>query len=298
MNLFSKICFFLLLSASLPAQIVDTVGGMGSSPNRANLAKANVFSVDKTVMLLKLEIYLNVPGAETLTFFRYRHHSQKGAYLKDWSKVVKVNGTGAAWYSPGQIVLPMIAGNHYLLGVSWVGATTYYYNLGTTGQPLSFGTWYSGRTPTGIPSSISIGGVDRAQYYQRLTSVPFGRVLSIGTPCTSATSPRLVAAELAAAGGKFSLDLVESAASTPAVFVLGRGAALAKAIPVFGCSLWLNPTSGLILTFPTMTSSTGTASLNLPIPNDPWYSGFVLSWQGIVVGKSATPLTNAVQFTL
>ena len=137
MNFIFKLAFIPLLAASLPAQgTVDTLGGTSSAPSRAALAKANVIEVTKTVMLLKHEWYLSITGAESLTFFRYRHHSQKGAYVKDWTKTVKVTGTGAGWYSPGPIALPMVAGNHYLMGVSWGGTVTYHYKIGTSGQKI------------------------------------------------------------------------------------------------------------------------------------------------------------------
>lgn len=302
MKLLTQLCaglLFALLAAALPAQgTIDTVGGTTSAPSRAALAKANAFRVDKSVLLLKLEMYLNITGAETLTFFRYRHHSQTGSYVKDWTKVVKVTGSGAAWYSSGVVALPMINGNHYLLGVSWTGTVTYHYSIGMLGQKVSFGSWYSGRTPTGLPPTVTMGGVDRAQYYQRLSSVPLARVTDVGTPCTSPTSPRLVAADLAGPGGAFDLDLVEAPASTPAVFVLVPGKTLATPIPIFGCSLWLNPAGGVLLTLALPTSAGGTAKLKLPIPQDPSLTGFVLAWQTLLIGPSKTALTNAIQFTL
>ena len=287
----------LLLAAPLAAQSsIDTLGGTTTPSTRAALAKANIFRVDKSVMLMNNEWYLDIPGSETLTFFLYRHHSQNGSYTLDWTKVVPVNGTGQAWYSPGPIPIPLIGGNHYALGVSWAGTLTYYYKSSSTGTPVSFGSWYSARTPTGLPLTLSITGVDSAQYYHRLTTFPLGSVASIGTPCTSATSPRLVLGALPSTGGRIKLDLVEAAASTPALYLLAPGPAMPTPLTVFGCSLWLNPLGGLF-TFGVLLDASGAGNLTLPVPGDPWLSGLILSWQGIVIGPT-TLLTNAVQFTL
>jgi len=287
----------LLLAATLPAQIVDTLGGTASAPTRQGMAKANLFRVDKTVLLIKLEMYLNVPGAETLTFFRYRHHSQDGAYKLDWTKPVKVSGTGTGWYSAGTISVPLIEGNHYMLGVSWAGTLTYHYKTASSGQAVSFGAWHRGVTPTGLPATYKISGVDIAQYYQRLSTIPIGKVVSVGKPCTSATSPRLVAATLPEIGKPFTLDLVEAQGSTPVIHLMNPNPALPTPIPIFGCTFWLNPVKGPLLLFTQVTDVSGTATLSLPIPGDPWLAGLVMTWQSAVAGKTI-PLTNAIQGTL
>ena len=67
MKPFLSLGISVLFVGALTAQsVVDTVGGTSSAPNRAAMAKANLFRVDKTVMLLMQEMYLNIPGAETL----------------------------------------------------------------------------------------------------------------------------------------------------------------------------------------------------------------------------------------
>lgn len=288
--------------AALPlsAQTVDTLGGTTTTVSLAAArAKANVFRVDTSVLLLNFEVWLDVPGPETLTFFLYRYHSKDGTYTLDWTKPVPVNGTGVgpAWYAAGPLTLPLLAGNHYQLGVSWPGSVTYYYKTATTGQPVSFGAWIRATTPSYLlPPTYTISGSDVAQYYQRLTSIPFPAVTPVGTPCAT---PRLVAAKTAAVGGSLALDLVgaTTSANAPAVVLFAPGAALTTPIPIFGCSLWLNPVPGPILDVNLTLSGTGLASLALPIPADPALAGFVISAQAGVAG-TAIELSNAVQMTV
>src|SRR5688572_293059 len=119
----SLAAFLFTSLLTLPAQVTETVGGTTSSPTLTNRAKASLFRVDTTVLLLELEQFLNVPGPETLTFFAYRHHSRTGASTLEWQHPVTVQGgIGPAWYSTGPIALPLIAGNHYVLGVAWAGS--------------------------------------------------------------------------------------------------------------------------------------------------------------------------------
>jgi hypothetical protein len=118
------------------------------APVRTATSKGNVFRVDSTVLLFEFEMYLNVPGPEVLTFFVHRHHSRTGTSALLFTTNVTVNGTGLGpmWYSSGPIALPLVAGNHYNLGVAWPGSLTYHYTVSATGTPVSFGAWMRATT--------------------------------------------------------------------------------------------------------------------------------------------------------
>jgi hypothetical protein len=292
----------LLSVASLPAQVVDVVGGTNSAPTGANRAKASLYQVDTSVLLFEFEVWLDVPGTDTLTFFAYRHHSRTGVSTLDWTHPVTVTGgTGPGWYSTGPIALNLVAGNHYALGVSWVNNLTYYYSTATPPQPVSFGNWQRAHTINSatLPPTLTLpAGTDIAQYRQRLTSFPTTAVVNTGTGCSStALVPRLVADEFFVQSATTTLELVDAAPGTIGLFGLAPGGAVATPLPLFGCSIWLDVTQPVV-TLATVVSPTGYASLPIAVPLDPLLVGQTFSAQGLVFGATAVDVTNAVSFTL
>src|SRR5690606_33356248 len=87
----TTICTLLLL-APLAAQNVDILGATSTCPSGTLRAKANQIRVDQTVLVLDFEMYLDVPAAETLEFFAYRHHSRTAGSTLDWTLQVPVQG--------------------------------------------------------------------------------------------------------------------------------------------------------------------------------------------------------------
>jgi hypothetical protein len=290
----------LVLLTSLPAQIVDVVGGTSTAPTLSNRAKASLYAVTTTVSLLEFEAWLNVPGPETLTFFAYRHHSRTGASTLEWTLPVTVaGGTGPGWYSTGPINLPMVAGNYYVLGVSWVGSVTYYYSTASQGSPVSFGSWQRAHTLNNpLPATLTLTGSDSAQYHQRLTSVPTVGVLNTGTGCSATTLvPRLVADGYFTLNATSALELVDALPNGICLFGLAVGGATPVPVPLFGCSIWLDFTYPIV-TLAALASPTGYAGLPIAVPNDPLLLSTTYSGQGLVFGPTAIDVTNAVSFTI
>ncbi len=294
----TSLALVLAFASSLPAQIVDTVGGTTTATARTAQGKANMFRVDTSSYLLNVEWYLNVPGVELVTFFVARHHSRSGSGNLIWSTTVPVNGTGVGWYSSGPIAVPLIAGNHYLLGISWPGTLTYHYRTATAaGTPVSFGAWVGAKTTTNPPASAyTFTGFDGAQYHQRLTTVPTQDVAIVGTGCAGSASiaPRLVASALLANGTTPLLEIVDGEVGTPAAFALGVGPTLPSPFPLLGCNLWL---ANVVLSVPTTLSATGTAQLPIAIPANPTLVGLPLSSQSLVA-TAAAGFTNALSLTV
>jgi hypothetical protein len=291
------------LLATLAAQpTVDTVGGTTVRSTRANAGKANLFRVDRSIVLTNFEMYLDVPGPETLVWFLYRHHSQNGTYTLEWTMPVNVNGTGmgALWYSPGPMALPLLAGNHYMIGAAWTGTPAYFYMTASSGQQVSFGAWIRAVTPlpgNALPATWNISGLDAAQYYQRLTSVPLAGVTRVGASCSARpTPPRLVASRLPAIGSSFSLDLVDALGGAPALHLLAVGPTLPVPIPLFGCSLWVNP--GGVVSVGSTTTSAGVSSLSVPVPNDPGLRNLPVAAQALYVNPPNVDFTHALQLTI
>ena len=290
------VAVLVTLATPLTAQTVDTLGST-SRPATTGKAKANMVRADASRLLLDIEMHMDIPGPETLTFFVYRHHSRDGIGDLMWTKPVQVNGTGVgpAWYSSGPIAVGLIAGNHYLIGAAWLGTPTYYSRIASTaGTPVSFGHWTGGKTPAHPPAAtFSFTGVDVAEYYQRLTTVPVTNVMSVGTGCAGSapTPPRLVISTLPRIGTTPVVDVVSGLSSVSSVFAFGVGPTLPAPQPILGCPVWL---SKVAVTFAVPTASTGAARLSLPIPNDPTLVGLPLSAQGVVASTPMPAFTNAL----
>ena len=285
----------LLTPNSATAQTVDTLGGVNTASTRTNSAKGSVYRCDQTVFVMDYEMYLNIPGPETLTFFVYRHHSRSGSYALEWTGSYQVaGGGGPAWYGTGPVGITLAEGNHYLLGVSWPGSLTYYYSTGATNTPTSFGSWQRANTLTNpLPANYSVAaGVDVAMYHQRLTTIPTAAVDIVGTGCGATPAPRLVAAAPLAVGATRNLEVVEAAANTLAVYAIALGATIPAPIPALGCNVWLT-LGGAVANLIQVTSATGYAAVPFAVPADPAYAGLQLSVQAVVLGGSAA-FTNAL----
>jgi len=288
----------LVLAAPLLAQTTTTIGGTNSSPTRTGNGKGNGISIKSSVLLLSFDMYLNVPGKETLQFFMYHHHSTKGTFnlVKTWKIPVDGTNKGAQWYSTGVIAQPLLCGNSYILGVGWTGSATYHYRVSTCGSQFALGSWLRGHTARStnpLPATMAGGGCDGAQYYQRFKTLPFTNVACAGTGCSgSATVPRLVASTPPNVGTTLTIELVGGAASKPATLLISPARALASPIQIAGCQVWLDLRLP-VLPFGLTLSSAGEVKLQVPIPNNSANSGIRVAMQAGVL-SSTLDITNAV----
>lgn len=288
------------LAGLAPAQVVDTLGGTASAPSGASRGKGTVFQVDQTVLLLDYAMWLNMPAPDTVTFFCYRYHSRAGTYTLEWTIPVPVAGTGSgpAWVSPGAISRPLVAGNWYVLGASWNGSLTYYYNGGgTAGTPVSFGNWQRAVTTAAVPPATFAvaAGTDSAVYHQQLTTIPIGSVRNLPANClsTAAAPPRLVADDLFSVGATTLLELVGAPAATPVAFALALGPELAAPLSFANCNVWLQPA----VTVAALSSATGYAPLTFAVPANPGLVGVTVTNQAVALGNTVS-FTNAVNFVV
>ncbi len=291
-----------LLLAPLGAQTLDTLGGTNTPvTNRANTAKASVFAVTTSSILLDYQMWLDVGTTQTVTFFLYRYHSRSGPYTLEASWPVTVTGGGGpGWVSTGTVAHPLLCGNYYMLGASWTGALTYYYNTSATGAPVSFGSWQRAHTLTNpIPATYNVAsGHDSALYFQQMTTLPLPNALCVGSGCNpgAATLPRLVQSRLATLGTTVSFDLQNAPASSLAAYAFAFGPTMTSPITLFGCPAWINLGPG-VSSLVVFTSSTGTALQQLAVPNNPQYLGTQLSVQAAVLGNTVAT-SNALEFSV
>jgi hypothetical protein len=160
---------------------IDVVGNASMSSTGTGMAKGNSYQVDIDVVLLEAEFWLSFTSTQTLTYYVYVCPQEFGTYTEVHRHSETVTGSGAAWYSSGSLFVPMEAGYHYIILISWNGNTTYYYGSGDS-QPTSFGYHTHGYAPgyDPMPESFQSLSNDQAIYYQRLTT-------SQGTPLSRHT---------------------------------------------------------------------------------------------------------------
>jgi hypothetical protein len=156
---------------------VDVVGDNSNSNSAASLAKGNSYRIDTSVTLDEAEFRLSFTGTQTLTYYVFVCPTEFGTYTEVYRDSEVVSGMGTGWYSSGTIAVPLNAGSHYIIAVSWNGFLTYYYDTGDT-QDTSFGAYVHGYA-TGadpLPASFDSSVNDQAIYYQRLNTTTFSPV--------------------------------------------------------------------------------------------------------------------------
>ena len=190
---------FLVLAHTALAQTVDTVGSAANAPIGSQLAKGNSYEVTTATTLTQAEFHLNFGTSQTLTFTVHQCATEFGSYSEVFRSSALVAGTGLGWYSSGPISVPLAAGTHYIVAVSWSGTMTYYYGVGDS-QAISFGAhthgYAVGQDP--LPNMFSSSFNDGAIYFQRLTTGPAGPVIS--AYCTAGTTTNNCVPSIAGTG--------------------------------------------------------------------------------------------------
>ncbi|MBK8100362.1 MAG: hypothetical protein IPK26_24965 [Planctomycetes bacterium] len=294
----ASLLLFACLLQAMPAQTVDTIGGTSSSMTSTGLADGNLFRIDTTCVLQRVECYLGLPAqTQTLTFFVYEHPSRIGTATRIWSAAVQVTGTGNGWYASPTIGVPMVAGNFYAFGVAYSGtATVYWQPWPATGNTTSFGEWVSGKVSVNPPPpTLAFLGTDIAQFRQRITTTAQSGVRMVGDGCNSqGLPPRLVADGLLPIGASVSLHVTDGPTFAMALVGLALGPTSPTPQPFFGCSLWLT-VIGPVLAVPL--DLDGHGELPLAVPADPRLVGLQFSAQALVTGAPES-VTNAVELTV
>jgi hypothetical protein len=150
---------------------VDIVGSTANPATNTGRAKGNSYRVDMSVVLSEAEFWLSFTSTQTLTYYVFDSPVEFGTYTEVYRDSEVVTGTGAGWYSSGPLSVPLDAGFHYIIAVSFSGTLTYYYGTGDE-QPTSFGAHTHGYA-TGfdpLPQSFQSLSNDQAIYHQRLTT--------------------------------------------------------------------------------------------------------------------------------
>ena len=152
----------------------DTLGNANSNDMYSQKTIVNVIECNENAFLTEIEMYLRIVSSQTLQFVVYETPSQSGGYATFnliHSNLI-VSGTGRGWFTSGPILVPLVEGKSYCIGVAWSGLSRYYCDLSAGLQDISWGRRVSGQmNPVyPAPNSVSVIAYTGTSYYQNLTT--------------------------------------------------------------------------------------------------------------------------------
>ncbi|MET0795480.1 MAG: hypothetical protein ABW061_28435 [Polyangiaceae bacterium] len=160
------------LDNTCAAVAVDTTAGATTYSMSSSLV-GNIYRLDRSRTLTKIEEYLSVSGTSVFTWVVYESTTVSGTFTKVYEQTTSDSGAGA-YISSGALSVPLTAGKFYLLGVIVQGSFTRYAN--TTGlQPfLSFGQLdYSLQVSTSTaPATVYGTNISYQLNTQRISTAP------------------------------------------------------------------------------------------------------------------------------
>jgi hypothetical protein len=192
-------CLVLALTGVAAAQTIDVVGGASNLANTSSVAKGNSYEITTSVTLTKAEFELDFTGPQTLTFTVHSGPVEFGTYTQIYQSSAIVSGAGNTWYSSPALNVPLVAGLHYIVAVSWDGNMNYFFDVADT-VPVSFGSYTHGYAvgANPLPSQFDSLVNDGAVYFQRLTTQPPGPVIT--NFCTAGTTSNGCVASITGTG--------------------------------------------------------------------------------------------------
>ncbi len=166
----ASVTLSVVLDPSSYETFEDTVGSPTYSSTGPRL-RGNSYAVDTTVVLTRIEQYLDVATAGPLTFFVYEAtDDEQGPYALVAQDTVTATANGPGFYASGELHVTLTAGRWYIIGAAWPDDHTYFWG-GAHPQSVSFGqtvhglaTVYTSELPADpVPSSPLV-------WHQRLTT--------------------------------------------------------------------------------------------------------------------------------
>ncbi|MBZ0267405.1 hypothetical protein K8I85_04570, partial [bacterium] len=154
--------------------------------------RGNIYQVDVSVPLKKIDHYLTLPGTSKLQFFVYESATIDGSYSR--IHTTSYDGApGTGWYSSGDIDVPLAAGNFYFIGAAWLSDATYYHDAGATGVPSSvpFGSIVGSSGADSYPPPLLVSNSGGTIIHSQ--ALEYG--ISADVQILSATSGALAASE-------------------------------------------------------------------------------------------------------
>ncbi|MBK9384042.1 MAG: hypothetical protein IPN34_04375 [Planctomycetes bacterium] len=295
--------FVLGALAPVGAQQAEIIGSLVGRTAHAALAKGNCLRIDRTVVLADFAFHLELAEPQTLVFTIHRAVREDASYVLEQSWAIPAEPAGPSWYSPTALYVPLLAGNHYLLSVSWSGTLTYSFHPAAA-WPLSFGeqryAYWSGAHP--LPTALLARNEMPATYLMSLRTQapspfdPNTRIAGTGCAPSGLAAPRLSCTEMPLLGNRnFALEVAASAVARP-TWLWITPHALPSPISHGSCDLYLDLRGALIAIGPVPTQSNEVARYPIAIPYDPAIRGIEVPLQAAAyeLASGAVDLSNAL----
>jgi hypothetical protein len=299
----AALAILLLLAPRSASQEGEIIGSLVGRTAHTALAKGNCLRVDRTVILTDFAFHLELAEPQTLVFTIHRAVREDAEFTLEQSWSVPALPAGATWYSPRSLYVPLLAGNHYLLCVSWSGTLTYSFHPAAA-WPVSFGqqryAHWSGAHP--LPAQVEARNEMPATYLMSIATQapsrfdPSTRIAGAGCAPSGLAAPVLTAVEMPLLGNRnFALEVAASAVARPTWLWITP-----HALPsplVFGtCELYLDLRGPLVAIGPVPTRASTVARFPIGIPYDPSIRGVEVPLQAAALdlGSGAVDLSNAL----
>ena len=157
--------------------------GSGSLSAWGTPGRGNIYSMDKTMDLNEIEVYMRKHNTSSIYFYVYESDSFAGDYTLIHSNLAPVQGAypNNSWISSGEILVQLIGRKYYYIGFSLSASEQYYYGASAP-QSGTFGTM-----ETGVPDYLATypPGPSLNLNYASGTQAPFAQRLGI---CSSRSS--------------------------------------------------------------------------------------------------------------
>ncbi len=152
----------------------ETFGAQDNALSGSSRMRGNIYHTDVATELNKIEMFLNNFSSTTVIEFAvYQAENFPGPMVRVFSKPVSNPGTGAKFYSSGDIAVPLQANKYYFIGAGWNNSLTYYLANSLPPDAASFGTLEYGSEENVYPAPLIYNPNDfflHSPYYQRLTT--------------------------------------------------------------------------------------------------------------------------------
>jgi len=152
----------------------ETFGAQDNAFSGSSRMRGNIYHTDVATVLNKIEMFLNNFNSTTvIEFVVYQAETLPGPMVRAFSKPISNPGTGAKFYSSGDIAVPLQANKYYFIGAGWNNSLTYYLANSVPPFATSFGTLEYGSEENVYPAPLIYDPSDfflHSPYYQRLTT--------------------------------------------------------------------------------------------------------------------------------
>jgi hypothetical protein len=149
---------------------VDTVGSTAYYSDTTDSYLNGLFVTTATT-LAQIEVYLNISASVSIEFVVYEGGTSfSDQYNQIHSSTLAISGTGAKFYSSGQISVPLQKGRYYMIGAVYNGLVIMYYDesAGSTSFADHSGWGFCNVFPS--PQILTDFGAGNITFYHRYTA--------------------------------------------------------------------------------------------------------------------------------